>query len=580
MNTRTETPSLLTFTLLGALVAASTAAASCSSSGGSSTTTGAGGQGGQGSTSSSTGTGGDDITFPDGGGSHADFPAAPVVDPALGADVPGLFQGAAGEPTGGPCLAEPALGAMVPRNWTPLFFEWTAGPGQNVFELRFEVDNQTNPLLVYTTATSFTFDAAIWKALTDHSSGHDIQVTVRGATLEGGALTAGPATGASGVIHLSPAAAAGSVVYWAATGGTSFKGFTIGDTTSKVVLTPVTAGATSTGGTTTCISCHASTPDGKYLIYSRDADDNTRSIDARKVTGGPPDPADISAAALALLGRHKQSAPVTTKAHYSPSDAVVVTVGSDPALNGGRYELLWTDLHAADANGWGVIARDGDPRNASSPSWRQDGSAIAYVSTAGGGEGVIAAPTVADSTFDIYTVPYNTRAGGAATPLAGASDPSYNEFYPVYSPGDTLVAFNRTDLSPPSSYNQPAAEVFIVPSGGGAATRLSANDPPACTGFTSPGLTNSWARWAPSAETVAGRRYYWLVFSSKRRAAANDEQGNLRPQLYVSAVVTKVEGGKETFEAEYPALYITAQSPDDNNHTPAWDEFVVQQIPQ
>jgi hypothetical protein len=96
----------------------------------------------------------------------------------------------------------------------------------------------------------------------------------------------GPFVGASGVVHIAPVAAPGSVVYWTSTGGTSFQGFTIGDTVSKTVLSPQLAGPTSTGGNTGCVSCHTSSPDGKLIIYSRDADDGTRAIDARYVTGG------------------------------------------------------------------------------------------------------------------------------------------------------------------------------------------------------------------------------------------------------------------------------------------------------
>lgn len=560
------------------LAAASTAAALGASCGGGTATTGGGGTTQATHTTSGTGTGiGGDIGLLDASTTGADFPAAPVIaDPMLPANIGDLF--AAGEqPTGGPCVAEPAMDAMIPRNWTPLFFEWSAPSGQNVFEIKIVVDNQVNPLVVYTTGSTFTVDAAMWAGLTAHSAGHDLEITVRGAVLDNGALTAPPAVGTAGKVHLAPVDAAGSVVYWTASGGTSFKGFTIGDTTSKLVLTPGTAGPTSSGGNTNCVSCHASTPDGKYVVYSRDGDDGSRAIDVRKVTGGAPDPADISPAALQLLGRTRQTAPVMSAAHYSATDAVVIA--SFLQAGGARYELSWTDLHAADANGWGVLARDGDPRNAFSPSWRRDGAAVAYVSAAAGGEGVIAAPSPGDPTMDIYTVPYNNRAGGPATPLAGASDPNYHEFYPVYSPDDALLAFNRTDTSVANSYNQAPTEVFVTPGGGGTATRLKANDPPACTGFVSPGLTNSWARWAPRAETYGGKTYHWLVFSSKRRAAAHDAAGNLRPQLYISAVVMGPVGPDQGIVAEYPAVYVTAQSPDDNNHTPAWDVFDVQSIP-
>lgn len=542
------------------------------------TTGGKGGNGVGGGTAGSgaSNTGGEGGGFIDPGtGPFGDFPMEPIVLDGVQPDIGTLFQNTPGSDTGGPCLSEPPLEAMFPRNWTPLFFEWSAPPELNVFELKLEVDNQLRPLVVYTTQPTYTMVLGTWKNLTTHSAGHDVKITLRGAHLENGALTMGPNVGASGVVHIAPVAAPGSVVYWTASGGTSFQGFTIGDTTSKTVLTPAMAGMTSTGGETSCVSCHTSSPDGKLIIYSRDVGDTSRAIDARYVTGGVPGPDVISPSALQLLGRHKQTAPVLSPAHYSPNDAVAISILSDPNLNGGRYEIVWTDLHAADGNGWGVLARNLDSRFvASSPAWRRDGTEIAYVTSAAGGEGVIAAPDGIDPTMDINTIPYNNRAGGDAAPFPGASDPSFHEFYPVYSPEDTFMAFNRTDSAPPNSYNQPAAEVFVVPGRGGSPTRLRANDPPACTNLVSPGQTNSWARWAPKAETFEGQKYYWVVFSSKRRQAAG-----ARPQLYIAAVVAKVDAGVETISAEYPAIYVTAQDPTGSNHTPAWDFFEVEQIP-
>jgi hypothetical protein len=58
---------------------------------------------------------------------------------------------------------------MVPRNWTQHFFEWTAPAEQDLFELRLEVDSQTNPLVVYV----------------GHSAGHDLKITLRSASFQG-----------------------------------------------------------------------------------------------------------------------------------------------------------------------------------------------------------------------------------------------------------------------------------------------------------------------------------------------------------------------------------------------------------
>jgi hypothetical protein len=386
-------------------------------------------------------------------------------------------------------------------------------------------------------------------------------------------LTSPPAVGAKGAIHLAPVEAPGSVVYWTSSAGTAFQGFTIGDATPVDVLDPTIAGMTSTGGQTICVSCHTSSPDGNLVIYTRDSDSSVRAIDVRTIQGMTPAANVVSPSALALLGREKNAAPTLSLAHYSASDAVAISVFIDPTLTANRSELVWTDLHAPDASGWGILARTGDGRMAGTPAWRHDGKAIAYTSAPSIGEGVIAS----GGDFDIYTVPYNAHAGGAATPLAGASDPGTPEFYPIYSPDDVLLAFNRAGTD--NSYNEPTAEVFVVPGDGGTATRLSANDPPMCTGLTSPGLTNSWSRWAPSSTTVGDKKYYWLVFSSKRHAPSNDGMGHLLPQLYVASIVTQVKDGNETLAENHPALYVASQNPTQNNHTPAWDVFKVKQVP-
>ena len=519
-------------------------------------------------------------SFPDASSTFTDFPAKPDIDPSLPGDIGAQFGAAPpagdggssdGGPGAAPCVTEPASDAMIPRNWTPLFVEWNADAAQTVTEVRLTVDNQVNPYVAYVPGRSFTFPAALWASVAFHTSGRDIAISVRTAEIKDGKIVGSPSAATRSVVHVAPVDAPGSVVYWSSSPATSFKGFTIGDTTSKTVLTPQTAGTTSTGGQTECISCHSSSIDGKLIFYTRDVKDVSRAIDVRKVASPtPPDPGDVSPAALALLGRNMQYAPQLSEAHYTKADAVVLSVFKIGATN----ELIWTDLHAADANGWGKLARTGDARNVASPSWRHDGTAIAYTSSAAGGEGVIADVTPADPTMDIYTVPYANRAGGAATPLPGASDPAYREFYPTYSPADTLLAFNRTQ-APVSSYNQPTAELAVIPGAGGTVTRLKANDPPACSGKTSPGLTTSWPRWAPKAGVAGDKRYYWLVFSSIRRAATST-----RPQLYISGIVTQAAGGKETLVAEYPAVYVTAQDPAGNNHIPAWDVFDVSTIPR
>ncbi len=144
--------------------------------------------------------------------------------------------------------------------------------------------------------------------------------------------------------------------------------------------------------------------------------------------------------------------------------------------------------------------------------------------------------------------------------INGASDANYNEYYPTWSPDDLFVAFNRVAAGQ-SSYNNAQAEVYIIDSTGGTPIRLAANDPPTCSGKTSPGVTNSWPKWAPEVSAANSKHYYWLTFSSTRSPAGN-------PQLYIAPVVVN-----ETGAHTYPALYLWNQPANENNHTPAWDIF-------
>jgi hypothetical protein len=116
-------------------------------------------------------------------------------------------------------------------------------------------------------------------------------------------------------------------------------------------------------------------------------------------------------------------------------------------------------------------------------------------------------------------------------------------------------------------YSQSSAEMYVIPASGGTATRLAANDPPACSGRTSPGVSNSWPKWGPTALEGNGSKYYWIVFSSTRSSSGN-------PQLYVTSVV---QTGSKI--ATHGAIYLWNQPPTESNHTPAWDTFQVPAVP-
>ena len=292
-------------------------------------------------------------------------------------------------------------------------------------------------------------------------------------------------------------------VYWSlAEGLGSLKGFGVGEEGVETVLTPSQVQARDPTHET-CIGCHAATPDGNGVGFALGQGLYLDSIaDIRMGLAGMV-PSYVTPTALAAL-RKLEGTPTYSPAHWSAGDRIVVL--------GDTGELTWIQL---DGDRQGIVVRDGDTRQAIAPTFRHDGQAIAYVST-----NSISLGRQAAGPSDLYEVPYAAGAGGPAVAIRGAADPAYTEYYPAFSPDDAFIAFTRIDGSG-NVYSVPEAEVFLVPSLGGAATRLKANDAPACqTDLHSPGLTNDWPKWSPDVGHANGKTYYWLTFSSQRTGMA------------------------------------------------------------
>ena len=247
-------------------------------------------------------------------------------------------------------------------------------------------------------------------------------------------------------------------------------------------------------------------------------------------------------------------------AHWQSGDRIEVSA-HDPADNGQR-ELVWVDLEAQSGTATGTIARTGDPNYAGAPSWSHDGNDDRRTSRP--------TPTATDAST---TAPPTsgrcpTTQGGRqrGTPLPGASANGMRNFYPSFSPDDKLRRLRRGHVGQHVQQRPPTSSTSCPPR---AARRPASRRTtrPRARGKTSPGVTNSWPKWAPTPGTTPdGRTFYWVVFSSIR-----DPGGN--PQLYVTPVVVDGAGKVTT----YHALYLWNQPADENNHTPAWDNF---QIPR
>lgn len=394
-------------------------------------------------------------------------------------------------------------------------------------------------------------------------------------------------------------------------------------------------------GQARCIGCHTSTGDGQSVITSDHWPWNLAVTDITEKQR----PADVTPFGAFLMQMPWLGVSSTSRDDWANGRRYLVTsAGPRPAMAAGfvpdtqqpwrdmgfggsqnqtnRDELIWIDMAASGevpvlsgpdqqqqqgqqdgqageravgnamvaalGSGWGVVARTGDARAAVTPDWSHDGVTVAYTSTDSTKDGRIGDNA---NEVDIYTVPFNNGQGGAATPLSGASAPGVAEYYPDFSADDRFIAFNRVQNGRGRIYYHPEGEIYVVPASGGEPLRLAANDPPQCSGEASPGVTNSWPKWSPTVRggpensPHAGKRYYFLLFSSARQSPFRLGQGPAS-QLYLTTLVQLPTGELQT----YPAMYLWNQGfeiTDPNadppviapiqtsNLTPAFDEFVI-----
>jgi hypothetical protein len=506
-----------------------------------------------------------------------DFPAAPILAGGAPAGAPAMFTTTGTGPA--PCISEPEEGTLLPNNWLRPRVK-VAAPGATLLQITFHSSKEANDLVVYTTGDTWIMDKTIWQALASHVVNAAIQVSVRALGPSG--VTAASTTS----FMIAPVAAGGKMVYWALRGydasnsaNTELFGFGVGDEGVVSVLKVPQIQQTTSGASESCIGCHTATPDGVFVGFTGNFPwGNALASVEPGATGQMP--TFLGSAGVDALTKDWHGIITFTGAHWAAGDHIGVTSLSTQAVDP-NANLIWMEMESGAS---GLIARTGDPAGAAAPNFSHDGAKIVYTSTNANQDGRMGVGTA-----DLYTVPYADRAGGAATPIAGASDQNVAEYYPAFSPDDEWVAFNRLSQSDANvtptgqpydggMFFNPAAEIWVVPSKGGTATRLRANDPPACTPPVKPntrvypdkaGWDNSWAKWSPQVGSSDDAQYYWLIFSSYRYDISPP-----RGQLYMTAVVTT-----ETTVTTYPAVYLWNQDLTTSNHTPAWEDFQIPIVP-
>lgn len=545
--------------------------------------------------------------------------------------------------TPGACVSEPADGTIFPAAWTrPRFnMQGASGPAK----ITLSTSKMKHDFTFYAPALPAYLPLEVWDALSRNVYNEDVTYTIVSGGAEG-----------TGSFQLAPVAAGGSMVFWGSTGSTpgeqsnALYGFGVGDEGVVRVVYPGDIQGTAlddnanvrnrdntTPGSSTCVGCHSSSPDGGAVASMDHWAFNTRVYSIEPGTAGAaPEwltPAGAAMASMTWLGAPTFSAGdwatdarrmVTTWAVRDFSNYQEGRTHSGEVLSNAPTELIWINLAstapvnvdirtvtpaeynnqnqelqkalvALKGTDWEVIPRTGDANFPVLPDWSHDGETIVYTSTDVPQDGRIGGAQV----VDLYTLPFNGGAGGAATPVSGADTADF-EYYPDYSPDDSLLAFNKVPTfatvnvredSWDHVYYRPDSDIHVIPSAGGAATSLESNA--GVCGEPTGTLYNSWAKWSPSFATDGSRTYYFLIFSTSRNSPYDLPRGNTRTspasQLYMTTVIKEADGSITSGEAIYlwnqknlvSGEGETASISDlaTNNVTPAWDEFKIPPVP-
>src|SRR6185312_7021593 len=208
-----------------------------------------------------------------------DFPPDPIIDTGAPSNAPTLFT-TAPRTSGAPCILSPEPGTLMPRNWLRPLFQYTRSADENLFEITLTVAAFAHPLVIYTTAMSYTLPAGIWDGLRVSVNDQPIAVTVRALTLSGtDTVQNPPSPPATADFTIAPVDAPGKIVYWALPSGGGdgiLRGFGVGEEgvedvlTSSLLVSPAINAAQNDG----CLGCHSATPDGLSVGFQLGPHDN------------------------------------------------------------------------------------------------------------------------------------------------------------------------------------------------------------------------------------------------------------------------------------------------------------------
>ena len=456
------------------------------------------------------------------------------VDPSLPANTPDLFgSNATEDPTRVPTVVYPAEGIIVPRNLGDFEVHWTDASSNNVFELSLEATYADLKIYVpggngsaaagpdpsWTSFLSSEWEAAV---------GTDTSVTyqLRGAdsAMPGMVGSAPPE-----IVKLSNEAMNGGIYYWASAGTTSPEGIWRHD--MSMPGQPAQQFETLDQTNNRCIACHVLSRDGTQMAITWDGGN------------GAADELDVA------MKQFQNGSNAWNFGAFTPDNSQFLAVEAGELVV--RDQATQAVLGSMTSAGW-----------VTHPDLSADGTELVYVRPGLTNlDWSFGAGTIYIRTYDESTLTF-----GPETVLVQNAN---NNYYPSFSPDGQWVVFTQsTDNTASGAYSNPSASIWVVKADGSAPpVELAALN-------SAPGLTNSWARWAPFAQTFGtdDEQMYWITTSSERNFGVR-LFGLSQPQIWMTPFFPDAAGSG--MDPSAPAFRLPFQNVDSHNHIAQWTQQVV-----
>lgn len=459
-----------------------------------------------------------------------------IVEPGTPPGAEALFDAATENPALAPTIAYPLDHILVPPNLGQFDVHWqnsTTGASNNLFQVTMA--NQYVDVRLYTTGLDAVspapfwtiFQPLVWYPIASSKEQLDLKVS--------GLNTAAPGmkgTTAAQKVDVTNENAQGGIYYWTTSQPPGIWRYDVGKPTQ-----PPEAYFPDNARPSGCMGCHALSRDGTKI-------------------------------AMTLDGAYGRGAVYNVADRMLMNDVTTQPVNWDFAAFDSKATKLVTvedgQMHLRGLNGTELLAAQipnlAGP-NATQPEISPDDTHLVNVEFTGGADYTADGGTIVTRTFDT-----NTNTFGTATVLVPYAVGADN-FYPSYSPDGQWIVFTRTNGN---SYDNASAETWVIKADGSA--------PPVklTTANLGGGLTTSWARWVPFAQTFGPQNetMFYLTFSTKRPFGVRIPGGG-RPQIWMTPFFpARAAAGQDP---SGPAFRVPFQRVDTSNHIAQWTQAVVVQ---